>query len=50
MKHSTSPSPAARHAEDAGVAAYRAARELGASPEQAMRAHSSAYAAAMREG
>jgi hypothetical protein len=49
-KHDTRPTVAAIHAEESGVAAYRIARQHGASPEQAMRAHSAAYAAAIAQG
>jgi hypothetical protein len=38
---------AAEHADDAGTAAYRAARQMGATPEAARRAYDSAYAAAL---
>jgi len=38
----------AAHADDQGVRAYMTARQLGQSPERAMRAYSLAYADAMR--
>ena len=48
MNTTTSRHITTAHADDLAVAAYRTARQLGQSPEQAARAHASAYADALK--
>lgn len=50
MNTTTSRHSTAAHADDLATEAYLTARRLGASPAAAMRAHASAYAAAMVRG